>query len=156
MIVGGGDGIAPILVGVNGMPGDVRTGEDRGINALAVDVLGDQKRGIAAGRAAGRRAVVFALDAHGRNVTGVGNDVAVAFGVDLPVTQEVRPEFGPDIGQGVVNVRGDDAGRKGRRGSGHKKQRWKSGTAGGKQAAYSHEEGHECRPQGGSPAEPQG
>jgi hypothetical protein len=32
----------------------------------------------------------------------------------------------------------------------------KAGKAGGKQAAYSHEEGHQCRPQGGSPAEPQG
>ena len=62
-----------------------------------------------------------------RNVIGGGNDDAVAFGVDLPVTREVGPEFGPDIGKDVVSVRVDEAGPRGKRGGGHKTQRWKDG-----------------------------
>lgn len=62
-----------------------------------------------------------------RNVIGGGNDDAVAFGVDLPVTREVGPELGPDIGKDVVGVRVDEAGPRGKRGGGHKTQRWKDG-----------------------------
>lgn len=120
--------MAPIRVGVNGKPEDVRAVEDRGITAVAVEVIGEKKRGIAAGQAAGRRTGVFALDPHVRSVIGRGNDDAVAFGVDLPFTREVGPELGPDIGKGVVNVRVDDAGPRGKRGGRHKKQKWKEGT----------------------------
>jgi len=72
LVVGGGDGVAPIKIGMDGETEDVGAGEDGGLDAVAVEVVGQHERGVAAGHAARRRAGVFALDADRRDVAGGG------------------------------------------------------------------------------------
>lgn len=110
LVVRGRNHVAPVGIGMNRKSQHVRAGENGIVDAIAIEMITDQERGVAAGHAAGQRAGVFALDADRRDVASGRYDDAMIVRVDLPAAGQIGSEFSPNIGERVVDIGIDETG----------------------------------------------